>query len=140
MQKLPITSFVELKVEARVNPSESPERVKTAVANVIQCTPEFRYGNKIIGKSFGGESLRTIYEQIRSRTAMGVLRRMLLNNRVDNSTWFLLNKQAAVTGILVVVDDERESPLGPVRVTVSCEEIDALIDWLVPARIKSRSE
>jgi uncharacterized protein len=140
MQKLPITSFVELKVEARVNPSESPERVKTAVANVIQCTPEFRYGNKIIGKSFGGESLRTIYEQIRSRTAMGVLRRMLLNNRVDNSTWFLLNKQAAVTGILVVVDDERESPLGPVRVTVSCEEIDAFIDWLVPARIKSRSE
>jgi uncharacterized protein len=140
MQKLPITSLVELRVEARVNPSESPERVKTAVANVIQCTPDFRYGNKIIGKSFGGESLRTIYEQIRSRTAMGVLRRILLINRVDNSTWFLLNKQAAVTGILAVVDDERESPLGPVRVTVSCEEIDALIDWLVPARIKSRSE
>lgn len=134
MQKLPITSIVELKVEARVNPSESPERVKTAVANVIECTPEFRYGNKVIGKSFGGESLRTIYEQIRSRSAMGVLRRILLINRLDKSTWFLLNKQAAATGILVVVDDERESPLGPVRVTISCEEIDALIDWLVPAQ------
>lgn len=134
MQKLPITSIVELKVEARVNPSESPERVKTAVANVIECTPEFRYGNKVIGKSFGGESLRTIYDQIRSRTAMGVLRRILLINRLDKSTWFLLNKQAAATGILVVVDDERESPLGPVRVTISCEEIDALIDWLVPAQ------
>ncbi len=134
MQKLPITSIVELKVEARVNPSESPERVKTAVANVIQCTPEFRYGNKVIGKSFGGESLRTIYEQIRSRSAMGVLRRILLINRLDKSTWFLLNKQAAATGILVVVDDERESPLGPVRVTISCEEIDALIDWLVPTQ------
>jgi uncharacterized protein len=136
MQKLPITSLVELKVEARVNPSESPERVKNAVANVIQCTPEFRYGNKVIGKSSGGESLRTIYEQIRSRTAMGVLRRMLLINRVYNSTWFLLNKQAAATGILVVVDDEQESPLGPVRVTISCEEIDALIDWLVPSNMR----
>ncbi|HYA81868.1 MAG TPA: RNA-binding domain-containing protein [Candidatus Bathyarchaeia archaeon] len=136
MQKLPISSLVELKVEARVNPSESPERVKTAVANVIQCTPEFRYGNKVIGKSFGGESLRTIYEQIRSRTAMGVLRRILLINRVDNSTWFLLNKQAAATGIIVVVDDERESPLGSVRVTISCEEMDALIDWLVPSNTR----
>jgi predicted RNA binding protein with dsRBD fold (UPF0201 family) len=134
MKKLPIASLVELKVEARVNPSESPERVKTAVGNLIQCTPEFRYGTKVIGKSFGGESLRTIYEQIRSRTAMGVLRRILLINRVDNSTWFLLNKQAAAAGILVVVDDEQESPLGPVRVTISCEEIDALIDWLVPAQ------
>jgi len=136
MQKLPITSLVELKVEARVNPSESPERVKTAVANVIQCTPEFRYGNKVIGKSIGGESLRSIYEQIRSRTAMGVLRRILLVNRVDNHTWFLLNKQAAAMGIVVVVDDERESPLGPVKVTISCEEIDTLIDWLVPSDMR----
>ncbi len=67
---------------------------------------------------------------------MGVLRRMLLINRVDNSTWFLLNKQAAATGILVVVDDELESPLGPVRVTISCEEIDTLIDWLVPSSMR----
>jgi len=136
MKKLPISSLVELKVEARVNPSESPERVKNAVANVIQCTPEFRYGNKVIGRSFGGESLRTIYEQIRSRTAMGVLRRILLINRVDKSTWFLLNKQAAAAGILVVVDDEQESPLGTVRVTISCEEIDGLIDWLVPTDMR----
>jgi uncharacterized protein len=135
MKKLPITSLVELKVEARVNPSESPEKVKTAVANVIQCTPEIRYGNKVIGKSFGGESLRTIYEQIRSRSAMGVLRHILLVNKFYNSTWFLLNKQAAVAGILVVIDDEQESPLGPVKVTISCEEIDALVDWLAPSNM-----
>ena len=136
MKKLPISSLVELKVEARVNPSESPERVKNAVANVIQCTPEFRYGNKVIGKSFGGESLRTIYEQIRSRSAMGVLRHILLINKVGNTTWFLLNKQAAAAGIIVVIDDEQESPLGPVRVTISCEEIDGLVEWLVPSNMR----
>ena len=63
---------------------------------------------------------------------MGVLRRMLLNNRVADSTYFLLNKQAAATGIAVVIDDEQESPLGPIRVTLDCEELDVLIDWLVP--------
>lgn len=136
MKKLSITSVVELKVEVAVNPSESPERVKTAVANVIQCSPEFRYGNKVIGKSLGSESLCTIYEQIRCRSAMAVLRRILLINRVADSTWFFLNKQAAATGILVVIEDEQESPLGPVKVTVNCEEIDALIDWLVPGNMR----
>jgi predicted RNA binding protein with dsRBD fold (UPF0201 family) len=132
MKKLPFMSSVELRIEASVNPSESPDRVKTAVANVIQCSPEFRYGSRVIGRSLNGESLRTIYEQIRSRSAMGVLRRVLVNNRVADSTSFLLNKQAAAAGIVVIIEEEQESPLGPIRVTLNSQEIDALIDWLVP--------
>jgi predicted RNA binding protein with dsRBD fold (UPF0201 family) len=63
---------------------------------------------------------------------MSVLRRMLLDNQVGDRTWFLLNKQAATAGIAAVIEDEQESPLGPIRVTISCEELNALIDWLVP--------
>jgi predicted RNA binding protein with dsRBD fold (UPF0201 family) len=131
MKKLVLTSHLELKVEASVNPSESADRVKTAITNVIQCSPEFRYG-RVLGRSVKSESLRTIYEQIRSRSVMGVLRRILINNRDLDSTWFLLNKQAAATGIVVITEEERESPLGPIRVTLTCDEIDAIIDWLVP--------
>lgn len=134
MKKLPFMSSVELRIEASVNPSESPDRVKTAVANVIQCSPDFRYGSRVIGRSLNGESLRTIYEQIRSRSAMGVLRRVLVNNRVADSTSFLLNKQAAAAGIVVIIEEEQESPLGPIRVTLNSQDIDALIDWLVPAQ------
>ena len=36
------------------------------------------------------------------------------------------------TGIVVVIEDEQESPLGPIRVTLNCEELDALTDWLAP--------
>jgi uncharacterized protein len=132
MKKSPITSPVELKVEAAVNPSESPERVIAAIMNVIVCSPEFRYGRRVIGRSLEIESLRAIYEQIRSRSAMGVLRRMLLNNRAADSTFFLLNKQAASSGIVAVIEEDQESPLGPIRVTVDCEELGAFIDWLVP--------
>jgi len=57
---------------------------------------------------------------------------MLLNNRVADSTSFLLNKQAAATGIVVVIEEDQESPLGPIRITLDCEELDVLIDWLVP--------
>ena len=63
---------------------------------------------------------------------MGVLRRMLLDNRAGDSTRFLLNKQAAYGRHSAVIEEEQESPLGPIRVTINCEELDALIDWLVP--------
>jgi hypothetical protein len=128
-----IESPIELKVEASVNPSENPQKVIDAIASVVErCSPEFRYGGRIVGHAIGSEPLAILYEQVRSRSAMGVLRRMLLDNRAGNSTWFLLNKQAATAGIAAVIEDEQESPLGPIRVTINCEELDILIDWLVP--------
>ncbi len=132
-RRLAVTSPIEVKVEAMVNPSEDPKKVINAIENIIEkCSPEFRYGSRAIGRTMGSESLSIIYEQVRSRSAMGVLRRMLLDNRAGTSTWFLLNKQAATAGIVVVLEDEQESPLGPIRVTINCEELDALTDWLAP--------
>jgi hypothetical protein len=133
MKKPNIGSAIELKVEAVVNPSEDPQKIIDAICNVVaRCSPEFRYGSRIIGRASGSDSLSIIYEQVRSRSAMGVLRRMLLDNRAGNSTWFLLNKQAATAGIAAVVEEDQESPLGPIRVSLTCEELDSLVDWLVP--------
>jgi hypothetical protein len=133
LKKPAIASPVELKVEATVNPSEDPQLVINAIEMVMgRCSPEFRYGSRVVGRAVGIEPLFVLYEQVRSRSAMGVLRRMLLDNRAGDSTWFFLNKQAATAGIATVVDAEQESPLGPIRVTISCEELDVLVDWLVP--------
>ena len=133
MKNPPIGSLVEIKVEAPVNPSEDPEKVSDAITKVLmKCMPEFRYGSRMIGKTTGPEALALIYEQVRSRSAMGVLRRMLLDNRAGQSTWFFLNKQAAAAGIASVIEEEQESPLGPIRVSINCEELDPLIDWLAP--------
>ncbi|HXG06795.1 MAG TPA: RNA-binding domain-containing protein [Nitrososphaera sp.] len=133
MRRLAIQSTIEVKVEAAVNPSEDAQKVIKAIENVIRgCSPEFRYNSRAIGRAVGSESLSLIYEQVRSRSAMGVLRRMLLDNRAGDSTWFLLNKQAATVGIAAIVEDEQESPLGPIRVTIRCGELDSLIDWLAP--------
>lgn len=133
MRRLQIASPIELKVEAPVNSSEDPQKVIDAITNVVErCSPEFRYGSRVVGRATGAEPLSILYEQVRSRSAMGVLRRMLLDNRAGDSTWFLLNKQAATAGIAAVIEEEQESPLGPIRVAISCEELDALVDWLVP--------
>jgi predicted RNA binding protein with dsRBD fold (UPF0201 family) len=128
-----ITSRVDLKVEAIVNPSEDTQKVIDAIANLFtRCSPEVSFRSRVVGRAVGSDSLAILYEQVRSRSVMGVLRRMLLDNRVGDSTSFLLNKQAATSGIAAVIEEEQESPLGPIRVTISCEELDALIDWLVP--------
>jgi uncharacterized protein len=133
LKKPALASLIEIKIEAPVNPSEDPYKVVGAVTNIVErCSPEFRYGSRVIGRATGSEPLAILYEQVRSRSAMGVLRRMLLDNRAGDVTWFLLNKQAATAGIAVVIEEEQESPLGPIRVTISCEELDTLIDWLVP--------
>ena len=135
MQESPVKAKIELKVEALVNPSEHYEKVISAITNVIdKCYPELRYGNRVIARSIGSVPLRTIYEQIRSRSAMGALRRMLIDNRIADTSWFLLNKQAASAGIVVTVEDERESPLGPIKVNIDCEELDTFTDWLVPIK------
>jgi uncharacterized protein len=128
-----ITSRIDLKVETIVNPSEDTQKVIDAIANLFtRCSPEVSFRSRVVGKAVGSDSLAILYEQVRSRSAMGVLRRMLLDNRVGDSTSFLLNKQAATSGIAAVIEEEQESPLGPIRVTISCEELDALVDWLVP--------
>jgi len=133
LRKPDISSPLELKVEAAVNPSEDPQKVIDAIERVIyRCSPEFRFGSRVVGRAAGTEPLSLLYEQVRSRSAMGVLRRMLLDNRAGDSTWFLLNKQAATAGIAAVIEHEQESPLGPIRVTLSCEELDSVVDWLVP--------
>lgn len=133
MRRPNITSRIDLKVEAIVNPSEDTQKVIDAIANLFtRCSPEVSFRSRVVGRAVGSDSLALLYEQVRSRSAMGVLRRMLLDNRVGDSTSFLLNKQAATSGIAAVIEEEQESPLGPIRVMISCEELDALIYWLVP--------
>ena len=133
MTKTPISVQVELKIEATVNASESPDKVISAISNIFDgCSPELKYGSLIIARCFDLGCLTVIHEQVTSRAALGVLRRMLVDNRISNTTWFLLNKQAAFAGVAVVTEDDTESPLGPIRVKIVCDELDQLIDWLAP--------
>jgi predicted RNA binding protein with dsRBD fold (UPF0201 family) len=133
MRKSPVIGQVEVRIDAIVNPSECSEKVISAISNVFDgCPPELKYGSLIVARCNGIRFLNTIYEQVRSRSAMGVLRRILTDNRISNTTWFLLNKQAAAAGIVAVIDNESESPLGPIRVTTVSDELDKLVDWLTP--------
>jgi hypothetical protein len=102
-----------------------------ALKNIIRLsTTNVERQNIFVGTSNHVESLSIIYEQVKSRRTVSVLRRMLINNLDGNTTSFLLNKQAAAAGVVAMIDRESESPLGGLRIQIQCQPIQQVIDWL----------
>jgi predicted RNA binding protein with dsRBD fold (UPF0201 family) len=51
-----------------------------------------------------------------------------------------INKQAAYSGVIALVEDWDESSLGPIRVTIGSRDLDKVIDWLIPSMMRVNSE
>ncbi len=128
--KRPPDVSLNIRAECYVYPSEDSAKVIKAVKNVLDnCAPELT-NNKVLAVSKNAESLGTIYEQARSRAILGVFRRVLEYNTIANSTWFYLNKQAAHAGIVSICEEESESPLGPIKITITSNQLPSIINWL----------
>jgi uncharacterized protein len=131
---------VSVSAETLVNPSEDPDRVIRCLVNAINGgTPTIQNSNALVTCE-GIHSLHHIRVGVKSRLSEGVLRRLLERNRRDNTTWFLLNKQAAHSGVIALVEDWDESSLGPIKVTIDSRDLDKVIDWLVPSITRINSE
>lgn len=122
---------LDISAECYVYPSEDSVKVIKAVKNILDnCNPTVT-NSKILAMSKNPESLRKVYVHARSRAILGVLKRVLEWNTFANSTWFYLNKQAAYAGIVSVCEQESESPLGPIKITITSNQLQLIIDWLV---------
>jgi hypothetical protein len=131
----PFQGRLKLRIEARVNPSEDPEKVKRAIGNVFGreavSNTEVEGGKAVcVLDSYTG--LAKVYEQARHKRTLAVLRRLLTRNREEGTTWFYLNKQAAFVGKVVLCEEAQESPLGPITVSIETDDLDGLIEWLAP--------
>ena len=125
---------VELKVETILNPSEDPEKVKRCLLNVANgCVPVVTDG-RVEATCKGTMSLHHIRVGVRSKSSVGVLRKLLDWNRSGNVTWFYLNKQAAYGGVISLAEHYDESPLGPIRITLTSNSLDRIIEWLLSNR------
>lgn len=120
-----------LSVQTHIHRTESSDKLEAAIKTIFRLsTTTVEKQSIIVGTSNNLDSLSIIYEQVRSRGSVSVLRRMLINNLDGNTTYFLLNKQAAAAGAVALIDRESESPLGGLRVRVQCQPIQQVIDWL----------
>ena len=123
---------IKCKVEVicPVNLSEDLDKIKHAISNIF---PDLTIKNEIFSiKAQSNElkSLEKISETISSSQSQKIYTRNLENNLEGDSTWFFLNKQAAFVGIVAICDEAEESPLGPIKVTLTSSNIDAVIDWI----------
>ena len=125
---------VACKIEAyaAVNPSEDPEKVRLAVSHVL-LDASFKYEDgSIKATSKDLQSLAKIYDTIRSRRVTRAYRRQMRFHTHDTTTWFYLNKQAAFVDVIAICEEAEESPMGPIKIILHSDEIQKVVDWLVP--------
>lgn len=127
-----------VSAETIINPSEEPSRVIKCLINTINGgSPEINEeGNLAMVKTEGLHALHHIRVGVKARFSAGVLRRLFEYNRSNNKTWFLLNKQAAYSGVIAIVESSVESSLGPIMVTITSRDLDRVLEWLVPINEK----
>lgn len=124
--------------ETIINPSEKPSRVIKCLINTVNGgSPEINEeGNLAMVKTEGLHALHHIRVGVKSRFSAGVLRRLYEYNRSTNKTWFLLNKQAAYSGVIAIVESSVESSLGPIMITITSRDLDRVLESLVPTNEK----
>ena len=121
----------KIEMSCPVNPSEDPDKVEKAIANIFPYSI-IKYENFImLAQSKELRSFEKIYETIHTNQSQKTYSRTLENNLENDTTWFFLNKQAAFVEKVAICDEPEESPLGPIKVTLTSSNIDGIIDWIV---------
>ncbi len=121
----------KIEMSCPVNPSEDPDKIKLAIINVFPYSVIKNENFSINAQSKELRSFEKIYETIHTNQSQRIYSRNLENNLENDVTWFFLNKQAAFVEKVIICDEAEESPLGPIKVTITSSNIDGIIDWLV---------
>ena len=127
---------VSVYVEVEVHPTESEEKVKGAVENIfgnIQTKIQTAHKESLlIAEAKGLEALTKLYNLLRRERIRNAARGVFFEGLNGKNISFCLNKQVAYAGHVSFSKEVAESPLGPIRVKIECDNPRELIDWLAP--------
>ena len=121
----------KLEIFSLINSSEDPKKIETAILNIFPNANIKTDDSSITSTSKDLHLLEKIYDNIHSNQSQKIYKRQLEKNLENDSTWFYLNKQAAYVGTTALCEEAEESPLGPIKVTLTSSNIDEIIDWLI---------
>jgi len=127
---------IVVQVQADVNPTEDEVKVRRAVENVFS-NLEFevkphRRGSQLTARTRGIDGLTKLYNLLRRERIRDAARAVLFGGMSEHSIVFYLNKQVAYAGHVSFSQPIGESPLGPIRVEIECDNPREIIDWLAP--------
>jgi len=121
----------KIEVFCTINPSESIEKVEQTISNIFPYSviKNNEYTINAISKEL--RSFEKIYHFVHNNKLQKNFLRSLEDNLENDTTWFYLNKQAAFVEQIAICEEFDESPLGPIKVTLTSSNIDRIIDWIV---------
>ena len=127
---------IVIRMETEINPTEAEEKVKLAVANLFgnmptQTKPSYK-GSILIAEANGQEALVKLRNLLRMDRVRDAARKVFFGGLRGTTISFCLNKQVAFAGHVSFSEEVAESPLGPIRVVIECENPRQLVDWLAP--------
>ncbi len=132
-------SEVHTTITVKVNPTEDPEKVKRAVQNIFPASVFEEVSQKrgilLTAKIEGKAGLSKLYNLLRQERILDATRAIMLRGVEGNEVTFYLNKQVAYVEHISFCEPLGESPLGPIKVEMTCENTGDLIDWLAPRSV-----
>jgi predicted RNA binding protein with dsRBD fold (UPF0201 family) len=125
---------IAVRVKTQVNFTEDEGKVEKAVVNIFnsvsaEVKPGFE-GRVLVAEAKGREALVEFRRLLSLDRIRDAARKVFFAGLKDGTIRFCLNKQAAFAGHVSFCEEIAESPLGPLRVTIQCEEPRLLINWL----------
>jgi predicted RNA binding protein with dsRBD fold (UPF0201 family) len=126
---------ITVHVEADINPTEDEKRVKRAVENMFgnldfEVEAHEHAANLLVGKGKSKEALTKLQNLLKRERIRDAARHALYEGLGEGSLVFYLNKQVAFVDHVSFSKPFGESPLGPIRVEVKCNDPRELINWL----------
>ncbi|MDC0209465.1 hypothetical protein OAJ90_07540 [Nitrosopumilus sp.] len=127
------TPNLSCKIEmfCTINPSESIEKVDQTISSIFPYSVIKNNEFTINAISKELRSFEKIYHFVHNNKLQKNFLRSLEDNLENDTTWFYLNKQAAFVEQIAICEEFDESPLGPIKVTLTSSNIDRIIDWIV---------
>ena len=125
---------ITVRVEAEIHLTESEEKVRKAVANIfgdisVDVKPSYR-GSLLSAEAKGQEALVTLRNLLRADRIRDAARKAFFRGIKGSNISFCFNKQVAFAGHVSFSEEVAESPLGPIRVLIECEDPRQLVAWL----------
>ena len=127
------TPNLSCKIEmfCTINPSESIEKVEQTISSIFPYSVIKNNEFTINAISKELRSFEKIYYFVHNNKLQKNFLRSSEDNLENDTTWFYLNKQAAFVEQIAICEEFDESPLGPIKVTLTSSNIDRIIDWIV---------
>lgn len=124
--------MARVRVETACRPTESLEKVVTAVRNLFP-EVEFESTDEVVRGTT--ENLERLRERIRDQRIRDTARRQFLAGRRGDRTVVSLAKQAAYMG---VVNFASGSPLGDIVVEIESDDLAGVIDYVAESTVRRK--